>query len=73
MALVADAGIEVWDAKSDQRISIYRPPSTGVYVASFVEFSADTRTLLSGGLFIAKDAPKDRKTSGPLHFWKLKR
>ena len=73
MALAADAGIELWETKSDTKISVCRPPSTGVYIASFIEIAADARTLLSGGLFIAKDAPKDRKTSGPLYFWKLKR
>ena len=73
MAVVADAGIEFWDSKSDRRIAVYRLPSTGVFVASFVEIAADGKTLLAGGLFIAKDAPKDKKTTGPLYFWKIKR
>ncbi len=73
MALVADAGIEFWDTKTGTKTYVYRPPSTGVFVASFVEIAADAKTLLAGGLFIAKDAPKDKKTTGPLYFWKLKR
>lgn len=73
MAVVADAGIEFWETKSDRKISVYRPPSTGVFVASFVEIAADAKTLIAGGLFIAKDAPKDKKTTGPLYFWKIKR
>ena len=69
LAILGDKEVELWDLKAGTRSSAsYRTPSTGVFLPECVEISADGRTLLAGGSFIAKDAPKDRKTTGPVYF-----
>ncbi len=73
LAIVADAGVEIWDGKMERRLSICKLPPLGAWIAGAVSFSADGRTLLAGGTLIAKNATKDAKTTGPLYFWKLKR
>lgn len=73
LALIADAGIEIWDGMAEKKLSTVRMPDTGVFQVSALSFSADGRTLLGGGTLIAKIATKDLKTTGPLYFWKLKR
>lgn len=73
MAVTAEAGIELWDMKAERRIAVFRPPDTGIFNPACLEIAPDGKTLLAGGTFIAKDAPKDKKVTGPIYFWKIKR
>jgi WD40 repeat protein len=73
VAVGVEAGIEVWKAGSWARPeATYGGPGTGVWLPGSFDVTGDGRSLIAGGMLIAKDAPPAGRMSGPVYFWKLR-
>ena len=73
-AVSADAGIKILSTDTwAGPATAYGGPGTGIWTPASFEFAPDGRTLIAGGMLIAKDAPAAGRLSGPVYFWKLRR
>jgi WD40 repeat protein len=73
VAVGVEGGIELWKTDPWTRLEgIYGGPGTGVWIPETFELGADGRSLVAGGILVAKDAPASGRLSGPVYFWKLR-
>jgi len=73
IAVAVEGAVEVWKTGSwTQPEAIYGGPGTGVWFPQTFDFSGDGRSLIAGGILVAKDAPPAGRMSGPVYFWKLR-
>jgi WD40 repeat protein len=73
LAVAGDAGVELREPASGKRLGpLYAVPAMGVWFAADVDVAPGGRSLAAAGLLFAKEAPQDRRTTGPVFLWRVK-